>query len=97
MFDLKNTLYDLRNTELLKLPETSTSKYGTQTLRFKGSLIWNVVPNKFKNLDSIKDFKEHIKDWKPITDSCKLCPEARTPLFLNYLFFAITLKNYKLC
>ena len=96
MFDLKNTRYDLRNKELLKLPETSTSKYGTQTLWFKGSLIWNVVPNKFKNLDSIKDWK-HIKNWKPITGSCKLCPEARNPLFLNYLFFEITLKNCKLC
>ena len=63
-FDLKNTLYDLRNKQLLKLPETSTSRYGTQVLCYKGSLLWNMVPNKFKNLDSIEDFKKHIKDWK---------------------------------
>ena len=31
-FDLKNTQYDLRSKQLLKLPETSTSRYGTQTL-----------------------------------------------------------------
>ena len=29
-FDLKNTRYDLRSKQLLKLPETSTSRYGTQ-------------------------------------------------------------------
>ena len=38
-FDLKNTQYDLRSKRLWKLPETSTSRYGTQALCFKGSLI----------------------------------------------------------
>ena len=71
--DLKNTRYDLRSKQLLKLPETSTSRYGTQALCFKGSLIWNTVPNKIKNIDNIEDFKKHIKGWKPTTCSCKLC------------------------
>ena len=72
-FDLKNTRYDLRSKQLLKLPETSTSRYGTQALCFKGSLIWNTIPNKFRNIDNIEDFKKHIKDWKPTTCSCELC------------------------
>ena len=67
-FDLKSTRYDLRSKQLLKLPETSTSRYGTQALCFKGSLIW-----KFKNIDNIEDFKKQITDWKPNTCSCKLC------------------------
>ena len=56
---------------MLKLPETSTSRYGTQALYFKGGIICNMVPNKFQNLNNIEDFKEHIKDSKP-TCSCKL-------------------------
>ena len=72
-FDLKNTRYDLRSKQLLKLPETSTSTYATQTLCFKGNLIWNTARNKFKNIDNIEDFKKHIKDWKPTTCSCKPC------------------------
>ena len=51
-FDLKNTRYDLRSRQLLKLPETNTSRYGTQVLCFKGGLIWNTVPNKFKRLET---------------------------------------------
>ena len=31
-FDLKNTRCDLRSKQFLKLPETSTSRYGTQAL-----------------------------------------------------------------
>ena len=72
-FDLKNTRYDLRSKLLLKLSETSTSRYNTQAPCFKGSLIWNTVPNKFKNSDNIEDFKKPLKDWKPTTCSCKLC------------------------
>ena len=66
-FDLKNTRYDFQNKHL---PETSTSRFGTQALCFKSYLIWNIVPNKFKNLDTIEDFKRHLKDWKRPTCSC---------------------------
>ena len=60
-FDLKNTRYDLQSKQLLKLPETSTSRYDTQALCFKGSLIWIKVPNKIENIDNIEDFQKHIK------------------------------------
>ena len=72
-FYLRNTRYDLRSKQLLKLPETRTSRYGTQALCFKGSLIWNTIPKKFKNIDNIEDFKKHINDCKPTTCSSKLC------------------------
>ena len=70
--DLKNARYDLRSKQLLKIHETSTFRYGTEALCFKGSLIWNIVPNKYKNLDNIEDFKKQMKEWKPTTRSCKL-------------------------
>ena len=44
-FDLKVTPYSLRNNNLLRLPKTNTSRYGTEALCFKGSIIWNTVPN----------------------------------------------------
>ena len=44
-FDLKVTPYSLRNNNILRLPETNTSRYGTEALCFKGSIIWNTVPN----------------------------------------------------
>ena len=62
-FDMTNTRYDLRSKQLLILPQTSTYRYGTKALCFKGSLIWNTIPNKFQNIDNIEDFKKHIKDW----------------------------------
>ena len=73
VYEMQDANFDLRSKQLLKLPETSTSRYGTQALCFKGSLIWNTVPNKIKNIGNIEDFKKHIKEWKPTTCSCKLC------------------------
>ena len=43
-FDLKVTPYSLRN-NILRLPKTNTSPYGTEALCFKGSIIWNTAPN----------------------------------------------------
>ena len=71
-FDLKNTPYSLRNDNLLRLSKTNTSRYGTQALCFKGSIILNTVPNRYKNLNSLDKFKQ-IKMWEPTTCTCKLC------------------------
>ena len=72
-FNLKATPYSLRNDSLLRLPKTRTSRYGTQALFFKGSVTWNTVPNRYKNLNSLDRFKQQIKMWKPTTWTCKLC------------------------
>ena len=72
-FDLKVTPYSLRNNNLLTLPKTNTSRYGTQALSFKGIIIWNTVPNRYKNLNSLNEFKQQIKMRKPTTCTCKLC------------------------
>ena len=65
-FDLKVTPYSLQNNNLLRLPETYTSRYGTEAPCFKGSIIWNTVPNRYKILNSLDKFKQ-IKTWKPTT------------------------------
>ena len=69
-FDLKVTTYSLRNNNILRLPKTNTSRYGTEAPCFKGSIIRNSIPNWYKNLDK---FKQQIKMWKPTTCTCKLC------------------------
>ena len=44
-----------------------------EALCFKGSIIWDTVPNHYKNLNSLDKFKQQIKMWKPTTCTCKLC------------------------
>ena len=71
--NLKVTPYSLLNNNILKLPKTNTSRHDTKALCFKGSIIWNIVPKRYKNLNSLDKFKQQIKMWKPTTCTCKLC------------------------
>ena len=72
-FDLKVTPYSLRNNNMPRLPKTNTSRYGMEARCFKGSIIWNTVPNRYKDLNSFDKFKQQIKMWKPTTCTCELC------------------------
>ena len=72
-FDLKFTPYSLQKNNLLRLPKTNTSQYGTEAIYFKGSTIWNTVPNRYKNLNSLDKFKQQIKMCKPTAYTSKLC------------------------
>ena len=74
--DLKRNSYNLHGNYLLKLPDTSTYRYGTQVLCFKGRLLWNKIANRYKNLNSLEKFKFKIqkfkiKQWNP--NICRIC------------------------
>ena len=71
-FNLRNR-YNICSNYLLKLPDTSTCRYGTQALCFKRSLPWNKIPNKYNNLNSLQEFKSQIKQSNPTTCSSKNC------------------------
>ena len=45
IFVPKTVPYFLRNPDLLVLPETNTVRYGVNSLSFRGSILWNKLPN----------------------------------------------------
>ena len=47
-FDLKRLRYNLRGNYSMKLLGTSTGRYGTQALYFKGSVMWNKILKNIK-------------------------------------------------
>ena len=73
LFIPKSIPYCLRNPELLVLPETNTVQYGVNSLTFRGSILWNGVPNSFKMQTSLNLFKEKIKTCNSINCTCLLC------------------------
>ena len=72
-FKINTNGYNTRN-ELMVLPRYDTVKYGCNSFRFYGALMYNRLPNDFKHLD-ITDFRKAIKEWKPSCrcGSCILC------------------------
>ena len=73
LFEVKNIKYILRAKDSLILPKCKTMNYGTNTVYFKGVLLWKSLPNSIKDSLNVETFKSRIKKWKPETCTCKIC------------------------
>ena len=61
--------------EIFQLNESSIycSKYGTETLSFRGPKIWDLITNEIKQAKSLKEFKNNIKNVKTTKCPCRMC------------------------
>ena len=55
------------------IPKVSTVNRGVETLRYRGPITWELVPEEIKQAKSLSIFKDKIRQWKPIGCSCRLC------------------------
>ena len=60
-FNKKVLPYNLRINNLLQLPNTRTKKYGNESLSFRGSIIWNQLPDQYKAAKTDNEFKMTLK------------------------------------
>ena len=56
-------------------PPVRTVYNGENTLRVFGPIIWSIIPDEIKNTDSLDNFKNKIRKWKPINCPCRLCKD----------------------
>ena len=54
------------------MPQIKTHTFGTHSLTFRGSLLWNALRGDIKNCKNTAAFKKKIKTWKGANCSCKL-------------------------
>ena len=73
LHERKEIKYDLRTKHLCKLPITKTIKFGMESLSFRGSLLWNNLNDKIKELPTVASFKTKIKTWTGEPCNCKIC------------------------
>ena len=50
IFCYKETKHFLRSSNLLKLPETKSKRYGTNSVFFRGCLLWNSLSDEVKQV-----------------------------------------------
>ena len=63
-FMIRNNKYNLRNFHCLYSTYKRTAKYGTETVTYRRSQIWKLVPEKTKNAPSFEIFKKGTRKWK---------------------------------
>ena len=73
LFPQSISTYNLRNKPEFKTSNVYTVSHGTETISFRGSKTWALVPKEIKNSKTLFIFKKAIKSWKPEGCSCKLC------------------------
>ena len=64
---------DLRARPDFKLDNIRTVYYGSETISFRGSKTWEILPNDLKNTASLQEFKKKIRHWKPCGCKCRIC------------------------
>ena len=65
--------YHLRNNAEFTIPTIRTVYHGSESISFLGPKIWNILPDRIKNANSLQIFKSEIKKWKPDNCPCRLC------------------------
>ena len=73
LFIRKKMTIDLRAEDLLQLPKPKTVLNGLKSIVFKGSILWNSLPNEIKSSQSTASFKAQIKLWNRDSCRCNVC------------------------
>ena len=73
LFLQRNEPYNLRHSAAFLQPLANFVRCGTESISCLGPKIWGMVPNCYKKLDSLYDFKTVIKKWKPENCPCRIC------------------------
>ena len=74
IFESKNHLRPgLRSQSEFLRPNINTVHYGNDSLKYFGSLIWDLIPQNIKESINLDIFKNKIKTWAPDKCPCRLC------------------------
>ncbi len=73
IFKEQSNSYEMRDERYWNVPKIRTVNWGEESIRYRGVLTWNLVPNNIQNSKSLKEFKENIKSCKFTNCACRLC------------------------
>ena len=65
----------LRSHSEFARPTINTVHYGKDSLRYFGSLIWDLIPQDIRESTNLGIFKRKIRNWAPENCPCRLCQE----------------------
>ena len=67
---------DTRSSRTFCRPNVNTVYYGENSVRYLGPIVWDeMLPERFKSIQELGDFKSKIKGWAPTNCPCSLCKE----------------------
>ena len=76
MSDLFSIDYSTRSRRTFHRPNVNTVNMGKNSIRYFGPVVWDdMLPDKFKSIQTLEKFKAEIDKWIPTNCPCTLCKE----------------------
>ena len=72
-FERKATKYALKSLDCPKLPDTTTRKFGLNSVISRRNMLWNSIPYDIKGSTNLIEFKKKIKPWDGKIRTCLAC------------------------
>ena len=73
LFERKNINYNLRSQPDFVIPQVKSVYKGSNSLRYFGPIIWNLIPKETKTCDTLASFVSKIRQWRPNACPCRIC------------------------
>ena len=65
--------YNLRHNATFLQSFVNSAPSGNESISYLGRKIWGMVPDTYKNIDSLYNSKMVIQEWKPENCPCRIC------------------------
>ena len=73
LFQFRNEVpYNLRQRSKFHIPPVRTVFSSTESIKYLGAKIWELILDEMKELESLWKFKRAVKLWKPKSCPCRL-------------------------
>ena len=67
--------YNFRQNRDFRIRSVKSVYHGSESTSYLGPKIWEIVPAKIKETNSLNSFKIEIRKWVPKSCSCRLCKQ----------------------
>ena len=72
LFEMKEVNHNLRNRDLLQILKFQTITYGANSISYRGSYLWNSIPDVVKSCERVVSFKRKLREWNGRTCTCRV-------------------------
>ena len=69
----RESSYNFRYTNILQVPHVKTTKFGKNSFRYAAPVLWNSLPDNFRNTVNFNQFKSVMSRWNSEDCSCTAC------------------------
>jgi hypothetical protein len=71
----KNVSYSFRYSNILQIPSVKSTKFGKNSFRFAAPVLWNSLPEEYRNTTNFSQFKTLISSWNGKDCKCIACTQ----------------------